>query len=154
MDPYIGHIIAGLENLFTNYLGEFLIVQFVLILLNITSRLIIYRRQLDDRNTNKKLEGWFNVCIIGPDLCLVGIAGVFVSASIQVQNQVTPIAFYLVCLTAIIILFFLDAFILGSSSRRPKRLLWDKTFFWGAHIPNAVGFLAIYFAAGLIVGNL
>ena len=154
MQDVASKIESGLGKLLNEHLWEFLFVQGAIVFLDVVSRLISCRRQLDSRGAGLRREGWFSVLSLGPDLCLVAVTGVFVSWTISTSPDQTAGTLHLITLTSVIAMTILVAFILGTSSRRPAGLFWDKTFLVGVHLPNALGFASVLLVAALISERL
>lgn len=149
----MNELLRGFRTLLTSHLGDFLLIQGVLVFLDIASRLVSFRRQLDSPSAAKKREGWLNVVSYGTDFCLVALAGLFLLPKIGTRSASNE-QLYLFCMAFIVLLTLVAAFLMGSSNRRPARVWWDRDFLLGAHVPNALGFVAVSLVAILVAAKL
>lgn len=141
-------LLGGLNDLLSEHLGEFVLVQAVLLGTDLVSRLIAHRRQLDSGSRGRKVEGWYNVLAVGPDLCLMALGGTLVAA--KLSSDATATEFFPLVALLIVTAMLAVSFIFGSMRRKPQRLFFDKAFFLGVHLPNTVGFVCAYLAAIMI----
>jgi hypothetical protein len=151
MDDLGSLLINRLGVVLHSHLGEFLVFQCLLLFLTLLAKWIVFRKLWDSPSRANKILAVYNICSLGLEFCILGVAGVITASKIE---SATLSSHTFVFFTIISVCFLiLASCISGCSDHKPSSLVlcWDSWL--GMLIPDTIGILSFYIAAILILGT-